>query len=208
MIKDRTSAIHRLLKKQSILRLRQVELDLAQIDATIRAIIPAEPTLDNGRGGVDQPENVRGDRGQMKDHKLGLIERRRGPFCADLQELYRLWLSGDFTSRVTDAVLAEVSDRPIRALEPMYLIVSLDALRVKIWLSIMKTLLHMPSAARYLPTGQSAVLKGGNLLNVDCYQWLPWRGLNLQDPTEPAQDEKPLASLLRWLLCSWGDRSN
>ena len=40
-------------------------------------------------------------------------------------------VSGDLISRVTDAVLAEVSDWQNRALEPMYPIVFLDALRVK-----------------------------------------------------------------------------
>ena len=39
---------------------------------------------------------------------------------------------GQRISRVTDAVLAEVSDWQIRALEPMYPIVFLDALRIKI----------------------------------------------------------------------------
>ncbi len=46
LIKDRTAAsarlktaIHPLIKKQSALRLRQVELDLAQIGATIKTII-------------------------------------------------------------------------------------------------------------------------------------------------------------------------
>jgi len=41
-------------------------------------------------------------------------------------------LSADLVSRVTDAVLEEVSDWQNRALEPMYPIVFLDALRVKI----------------------------------------------------------------------------
>uniref|UniRef100_UPI0036F2ADD9 transposase n=1 Tax=Parasedimentitalea psychrophila TaxID=2997337 RepID=UPI0036F2ADD9 len=126
-----------------------------------------EPTLDNGCGGVDQPEDIRGDKGLMKDHELGLIERRCGPFRADLQEPYRLRLSGDLISRVTDAVPAEVSDRQNRALESIYPIVYIEALRVnirdaplrvfckcpagqcraKFWLSIMKTLLHMSCQA-------------------------------------------------------------
>jgi len=41
-------------------------------------------------------------------------------------------VSADLVSRVTDAVLEEVSDWQNRALEPMYPIVFLDALRVKI----------------------------------------------------------------------------
>ena len=41
-------------------------------------------------------------------------------------------MSADLISRVTDAVLEEVSDWQNRALEPMYPIVFLDALRVKI----------------------------------------------------------------------------
>lgn len=43
-----------------------------------------------------------------------------------------LKVSADLISRVTDPVLAEVSDLQNRALEPMYPIVFLDALRVKI----------------------------------------------------------------------------
>ncbi|MFT4783894.1 MAG: transposase-like protein [Yoonia sp.] len=51
---------------------------------------------------------------------------------AHLEEVYGLKVSADLISRVTDAVLAEVSDWQNRALEPMYPIVFLDALRVKI----------------------------------------------------------------------------
>ena len=49
-----------------------------------------------------------------------------------LEEVYGLKVSADLISRVTDAVLEEVSDWQNRALEPMYPIVFLDALRVKI----------------------------------------------------------------------------
>ena len=48
------------------------------------------------------------------------------------EEVYGLRVSADLISRVTDAVLAEVSDWKNRALEPMYPIVFLDALWVKI----------------------------------------------------------------------------
>ena len=51
---------------------------------------------------------------------------------AHLEEVYGLKVSADLVSRVTDAVLAEVSDWQNRALEPVYPIVFLDALRVKI----------------------------------------------------------------------------
>jgi transposase-like protein len=51
---------------------------------------------------------------------------------AHLEQVYGLKVSADLVSRVTDAVLAEVSDWQNRALEPMYPIVFLDALRVKI----------------------------------------------------------------------------
>ena len=51
---------------------------------------------------------------------------------AHLEEVYGLKVSADLISRVTDAVLEEVSDWQNRALEPMYPIVFLDALRVKI----------------------------------------------------------------------------
>ena len=48
------------------------------------------------------------------------------------EEVYGLKVSADLISRVTDAVLEEVSDWQNRALEPVYPIVFLDALRVKI----------------------------------------------------------------------------
>jgi len=51
---------------------------------------------------------------------------------AHLEEVYGLKVSADLVSRVTDAVLEEVSDWQNRALEPVYPIVFLDALRVKI----------------------------------------------------------------------------
>ena len=51
---------------------------------------------------------------------------------AHLEEVYGLRVSADLISRVTDTVLAEVSDWQNRALERMYPIVFLDALRVKI----------------------------------------------------------------------------
>src|SRR6056297_3804521 len=51
---------------------------------------------------------------------------------AHLEEVYGLKVSADLISRVTDAVLEEVSDWQNRALEQMYPIVFLDALRVKI----------------------------------------------------------------------------
>ena len=51
---------------------------------------------------------------------------------AHLEEVYGLRVSADLISRVTYTVLAEVSDWQNRALEPMYPIVFLDALRVKI----------------------------------------------------------------------------
>ena len=51
---------------------------------------------------------------------------------AHLEDVYGLKVSADLISRVTDAVLEEVSDWQNRALEPVYPIVFLDALRVKI----------------------------------------------------------------------------
>jgi transposase-like protein len=49
-----------------------------------------------------------------------------------LEEVDGLRVSADLISRVTDAVLEEVSDWRNCALEPVYAIVFLDALRVKI----------------------------------------------------------------------------
>ena len=46
--------------------------------------------------------------------------------------MYELRVSADLISRVTDAVLEEVSDWQNRALDRMYPIVFLDALRIKI----------------------------------------------------------------------------
>ena len=51
---------------------------------------------------------------------------------AHLEEVYGLKVSADLVSRVTDAVLEEVSDCQNCALEPVYPIVFLNALRVKI----------------------------------------------------------------------------
>jgi putative transposase len=51
---------------------------------------------------------------------------------AHLEEVYGLRVSADLISRVTDAVLEAVSDWQNRALEPVYPIVFLDALHVKI----------------------------------------------------------------------------
>ena len=51
---------------------------------------------------------------------------------AHLEKVYGLKVSADLISRVTDAVLEEASDWQNRALESIYPIVFLDALRVKI----------------------------------------------------------------------------
>jgi len=63
------------------------------------------------------------------DNAAGLSTR---DIRAHLEDVYGLKISADLISRVTDAVLAEVSDWQNRALEPVYPIVFLDALRVKI----------------------------------------------------------------------------
>ena len=49
-----------------------------------------------------------------------------------LEDIYGLQVSPDLISRVTDAVLDEVREWQSRALDRMYPIVTLDALRVKI----------------------------------------------------------------------------
>jgi putative transposase len=51
---------------------------------------------------------------------------------AHLQELYRVAVSPDLISRVTDAVLDEVTQWQTRPLDPVYPVVIFDALRVKI----------------------------------------------------------------------------
>jgi len=89
------------------------------------------------RDGSFEPELVK--KGQtridgMDDKIIGLYAAGLSTrdIRAHLEEVYGLKVSADLVSRVTDAVLEEVSDWQNRALEPMYPIVFLDALRVKI----------------------------------------------------------------------------
>ncbi len=89
------------------------------------------------RDGSFEPELIR--KGQtridgMDDKIIGLYAAGLSTrdIRAHLEEVYGLKVSADLISRVTDAVLEEVSDWQNRALEPMYPIVFLDALRVKI----------------------------------------------------------------------------
>ena len=89
------------------------------------------------RDGSFEPELIRKGHTQINgiDNKIiglyaaGLSTR---DIRVHLEEVYGLKVSADLISRVTDAVLKEVSDWQNRALEPMYPIVFLDALRVKI----------------------------------------------------------------------------
>ena len=69
---------------------------------------------------------------QMADRMPNLSIRHNADPSAHLEEVYGLRISADLISRVTDAVLEEVSDWQNRALEPVYPLVFLDALRVKI----------------------------------------------------------------------------
>ena len=89
------------------------------------------------RGGSFKPELVK--KGQtridgMDDKIIGLYAAGLSThdIRAHLEEVYGLRVSADLISRVTDAVLDEVSDWQNRALERLYPIVFLDALRVKI----------------------------------------------------------------------------
>ncbi len=70
----------------------------------------------------------------MNDKIIGLYAAGQSTrdIGAHLEEVCGLRVSADLISRVTDAVLEEVSDWQNRALEPVYPIVFLDALRVKI----------------------------------------------------------------------------
>ena len=88
------------------------------------------------RDGSFEPELIK--KGQtridgMDDKIIGLYAAGLSTrdIRAHLEEVYGLKVSADLISRVTDAVLEEVSDWQNRALEPMYPIVFLDALRVK-----------------------------------------------------------------------------
>ena len=89
------------------------------------------------RDGSFEPELIK--KGQtridgMDDKIIGLYAAGLSTrdIRAHLEEVYGLKVSADLVSRVTDAVLEKVSDCQNRALEPMYPIVFLDALRVKI----------------------------------------------------------------------------
>jgi putative transposase len=89
------------------------------------------------RDGSFEPELIRKGQSRidgMDDKIIGLYVAGLSTrdIRAHLEEVYGLKVSADLISRVTDAVLAEVSDWQNRALEPMYPIVFLDALRVKI----------------------------------------------------------------------------
>ena len=97
--------------------------------------VPIEIPRD--RDGSFEPELIR--KGQtridgMDDKIIGLYAAGLSTrdIRAHLEEVYGLQVSADLISRVTDAVLEEVSDWQNRALEPIYPIVFLDALRVKI----------------------------------------------------------------------------
>jgi transposase-like protein len=89
------------------------------------------------RDGSFEPELIR--KGQtridgMDDKIIGLYAAGLSTrdIRAHLEEVYGLRVSADLISRVTDAVLDEVTDWQNRALERMYPLVFLDALRVKI----------------------------------------------------------------------------
>jgi transposase-like protein len=89
------------------------------------------------RDGSFEPELIK--KGQtridgMDDKIIGLYAAGLSTrdIRAHLEEVYGLRVSADLISRVTDAVLEEVSDWQNRALERMYPIVFFDALRVKI----------------------------------------------------------------------------
>jgi transposase-like protein len=89
------------------------------------------------RAGSFEPELVK--KGQTRID--GMDDRIIGLYAAGLsvrdirthlEEVYGLRVSADLISRVTDAVLDEVSIWQSRALDPVYPIVFMDALRVKI----------------------------------------------------------------------------
>ncbi len=89
------------------------------------------------RDGSFEPERIKTGQTRidgMDDKIIGLYAAGLSirDIRAHLEEVYGLKVSADLVSRVTDAVLEEVSDWQNRALEPMYPIVFLDALRVKI----------------------------------------------------------------------------
>jgi putative transposase len=98
---------------------------------------PVPTDIPRDRDGSFEPELIK--KGQtridgMDDKIIGLYAAGLSTLDirAHLEEVYGLKVSADLISRVTDAVLEEVSDWQNRALEPMYPIVFLDALRVKI----------------------------------------------------------------------------
>ena len=103
---------------------------LKGIDGTVPIDFPRD------RDGSFEPELIR--KGQtridgMDDKIIGLYATGLSTrdIRGHLEEVYGLRFSADLVSRVTDAVLEEVSDWRNRALEPVHPIVFLDALRVK-----------------------------------------------------------------------------
>ena len=98
---------------------------------------PIPIDIPRDRDGSFEPELIK--KGQTRID--GMDDRIIGLYAAGLstrdirthlEDVYGLRVSADLISRVTDAVLEEVSDWQNRALEPLYPIVFLDALRVKI----------------------------------------------------------------------------
>jgi hypothetical protein len=103
-------------------------------DGAVPIDVPRDRDRDRDRDGSFEPELI--PKGQtridgMDDKIIGLYAAGLSTrdIRAHLEEVYGLKVSADLVSRVTDAVLEEVSDWQNRVLEPMYPIVFLDALR-------------------------------------------------------------------------------
>lgn len=108
------------------------------------------------RDGSFEPELIK--KGQtridgMDDKVIGLYAAGLSTrdIHAHLEDVYGLKVSADLVSRVTDAVLEEVSVWQNRALEPMYPIVFLDALRVKIRDAESRQVKNCPSSGFLAP---------------------------------------------------------
>lgn len=87
------------------------------------------------RGGSFEPELIKKGETRidgMDDRIIGLYAAGLSTrdIRAHLEEVYGLKVSADLVSRVTNAVLEEVTDWQNRALEAMYPVVFLDALRI------------------------------------------------------------------------------
>ena len=120
----------------------------------------------------------------MSDGEIRMPSSDDNPNSAEVypEDIYGPKVSADLITCVTDAVLAGVSDWHNRALEPMYPIAFLDALRVKVRDAENR---QVKNKAVYLalgitPKGERAVFGLWNAANEGAKYWLSVM-INLRD---------------------------